>query len=93
MSNQEKKLELVQRILKQAVEISNNTIADVFVSYSGHVDYIGISVYLQGWNREYEEDYKEEVWFSLSNEERNLKKLEDTIKYLEEVQNNEVNSL
>ena len=87
------KTDLAQRILKLAIEITNNTETDVFVNYSGHVDYIGISVYLQGWNREYDEDYKEEIWFKLSNEEQNLKKLEDTIKYLEEVQNNEVNSL
>ena len=38
MNNKRKKLDLVQRILKQAIEMSSNSIIDVFVEYSSHVE-------------------------------------------------------
>ena len=86
MNNNKKKLESLQRIMKQAVEISTNSDIDVFVSYSGHVDYIGISVYLQGWDMEKDADFKKEIWFTLDDKEQCLKNLAETIEYLEEME-------
>lgn len=82
MNRNKKKLESVQRILKQAIEISTNSDIDVFVSYSGHVDYIEIRVYLQGWNSESEADYKTEIWSSIRDEDYCLKQLEEASEYL-----------
>ena len=87
MNKYKKKLVLVQRILKLAVEITNNTKVDVFVHYSGHVDYIQCHVYLQGWNDDTSgnPDYRSDLFYSLHTEEESNKQLEETIKYLEEI--------
>lgn len=85
MDNKKKKLDLVQRILKQAIEISSNNIIDVFVEYASHVELLTVRVFLKGWNNDNVADYKQEVWFRVYDEKTCLKQLEDTIKYLEEI--------
>lgn len=91
MNNKRKKLDLVQRILKQAIEMSSNSIIDVFVEYSSHVELFTVRVFLEGWKTENKEDYRQEIWFRIFDEETNLKQLEEILKYLEEVQANEIN--
>lgn len=93
MSNIEKKLDSIQRILKLAIEITNNTKADVFVDYSGHVNSISIRAYLQGWGVERNTDYSKDIYFNVFSENECEKELQETIKILEEVQKNEINSI
>jgi hypothetical protein len=45
----EKKIEIAQQILKQAMEISENTEHDVFFSWSPHVDWIEVCIHRGGW--------------------------------------------
>ena len=95
MRENKKKLALVQRILKLAVEITNNSKPDIFVNYSGHVDYIQCLVYLQGWTDDTagNADYRKDVFYGLYTEKESNKQLEEIIEYLKEVQKNEINSL
>ena len=82
MKKNKKELELVRQILTQAIEISSNSVIDVFVNYSGHVDYIGIQVYLQGWNVDIKADYKVDIWFGIDKKEHCYKQLKEAVKYL-----------
>lgn len=49
IENKEKKLELVLAILAQAVEISNNTSADIFADFLSHVNGFSVRIYWTGW--------------------------------------------
>lgn len=82
MKKNKKELELVRSILTQAIEISSTSVIDVFVNYSGHVDYIGIQVYLQGWNVDIKADYKEDIWFGIDKKEHCYKQLKEAREYL-----------
>lgn len=86
MKTNKKELELVRSILSQAIEISSNTNIDVFVNYSGHVDYLSIAVHLQGWNIENKADYRNEIWFSIDNEDHCKKQLIEVLKYFKVIQ-------
>jgi hypothetical protein len=88
MSKIEKKLDSIQRILKLAIEITNNTKADVFVEYSGHINCISIRAYWQGWIENTDWDYAVEVYFDIYSEEVCEKQLQGIINKLEEVQKN-----
>ena len=89
----EKKLDSIQRILKLAIEITNNTKATVFVEYSGHINCISIRAYWQGWTSNTDCDYKVDVYFDIYSEDVLEKQLQGIINKLEEVQKNETNSL
>ena len=91
MNNKRKKLALVQRILKQAVEMSSNNIIDVFVDWSSHVELLTVKVFLNGWDENHTEDYRKEVWFRVHDEVMCLKQLQEILKYLEGVRKNEIN--
>mgnify|MGYP003418254787 CR=1 FL=1 len=78
----EKELELVQRILKQAIEISSNSIIDVFVEFASHVNLISVKVFLEGWNSNKREDYRKDVWFKVFSEDKCIKELEEITRYL-----------
>jgi len=39
-------------ILNAANEITNKTVADVFVNYSGHIKQLEVRVYADGWKKE-----------------------------------------
>ena len=43
-----KKMQLVLDIMQLGVEITENTEADVFVNYSGHVDQLSVRIYEDG---------------------------------------------
>lgn len=76
----EKKLELVQRILRQAIEISTNSIIDIFVDFASHVDSICVRVYLEGWEFEKNADLREQIYLD---REDCIEKLNYIDKYLE----------
>lgn len=84
MELNKKTLTLVQRILTKAMELSSTTDTDVFVDYSGHVNYISIKVYKQGWNDE-EPDYRDDIWLSVYDEAHCTKQLETALDYLNKI--------
>lgn len=86
MNNKRKKLDLVQRILKQAVEMSSNNIIDVFVDWSSHVELFTVRVFLEGWENNDKEDYRKDVWFRIFDEEDCIKQLREILEYLKGVQ-------
>lgn len=45
----EKKIEIAQQVLKQAMEISENTEHDVFFNWAPHVDWIEVYIHRGGW--------------------------------------------
>lgn len=79
-----KMLTLVQRILTKAIEISSTSKTKVFVDYSGHVNYISIKVYNQGWNEE-DPDYREDVWFNIYGEAQCTRQLETALENLNKI--------
>lgn len=81
MSN-EKTLELVRSILTQAIEISHNSIIDVFVDYASHVDSITVRVYLKGWSENLEKDFYRYVYLT---DKDSLEQLNYIDKYLLEI--------
>lgn len=90
--NKRKKLALIQRILKQAVEMSTNNSIDVFVDWSSHVELLTVKVFENGWSEANPtEDYRAEVWFRIYDEATCLKRLQDILDYLEGVNKNEIN--
>ena len=91
INSKRKKLDLVQRILKQAVEMSSNSIIDVFVEYSSHVELFSVRVFLEGWKTNDKEDYRKDVWFRIYDEEHCIKQLREILEYLKGVQKNEIN--
>ena len=62
-----------------AYELSTETKADVFINYHPHVNYLGFSIYKNGWNSDAEPDIQE-ITMHIS-----LKNLDKTIKVLQEV--------
>lgn len=83
--NKRKKLALVQRILKQAIEMSSNNIIDVFVDWSSHVELLTVRVYLEGWQPDKEVDYRKDVWFRTYGDELCIKELKKVLEYLKGV--------
>ena len=57
-----KKMQLVLDIMQLAVEISKNTKADVFVNYSGHVDWFDVRIYDCGWTEGCVCDYTKYIY-------------------------------
>jgi hypothetical protein len=80
MNNLEKKIELVQRILTQSIEISNNSIIDIFVDFSSHVQGVYVRVHLKGWQPEADADIRKTIFLDRDNSEEEL---QDVIEYLE----------
>ena len=66
-------------IIGMAYEISQRTKADVFIDYSGHVNYMGYQIYKDGWKEYGEPDYKGYVM------EITSENLDQLIKLLQEV--------
>ena len=80
--NNEKKLELVRQILTQAIEISTNSIIDIFVDFASHVNTVSVRVYLNGWSYEGEFDFSDYVRL---NDNDCIIKLNYIDKYLKEI--------
>lgn len=79
MSDLDKKITLVAEILKLSIEITNNSDADVFCDYSGHVNGLTVRVLLNGWTPDYTEpDYYKSIYL----ERTTVNELEEVINYL-----------
>lgn len=66
-STNEKKLTLVLGILEQAIEISSNSIIDIFVDFSSHVNLLSVKVYVNGWDYDSDFDFNEYVYINDKN--------------------------
>ena len=44
--------DLIGKLTSLAYKVTNTTNADVFIDYSGHVNYITVRVYKDGWDTE-----------------------------------------
>lgn len=75
-----KKMQLVLDIMKLGVEISQNTTADVFVDYSGHVNQLSVRIYVGGWEKD-KEYYIRNVYLNEAEDRTE----EDIIDVLEEI--------
>lgn len=85
MTNLEKKIELAQRILTQSIEISTNTIIDIFVEYSSHTTGLSIRVMKDGWVVDNPKtDYQRTVYLNWNNSEENLQEVIDYLETLKE---------
>ena len=79
MNNLNEKIDLVRSILSLSIEITNNSITDVFCSYSGHTNGLTVSVILDGWKSENPKtDYREIIYL----DRVSVKKLQEIIDYL-----------
>ena len=77
----DKKMQLVLDIMQLGVEISKNTEADVFVSYSGHVDSLDIMIFYNGWSDGRSGDYKKSIYLDTAK----YRTEEDIIDVLDEI--------
>ena len=76
-----KKMQLVLDIMQLAVEISENTKADVFVEYSGHVDQLSVRIYKGGWEKGKDEELYKNIYLNANG----YRTEEDIIASLEEI--------
>lgn len=78
----DKKIEQVREILTLAIDITNNTEADVFVDYSGHINGLSVRVFLKGWKPEYDKyDFNKILYLDRDN----VNELQEIIDYLKEI--------
>lgn len=75
------KMQLVLDIMRLSIEISKDTKADVFVRYSGHVDWFDVRIYDCGWTEGGVYDYRNSIYLN-ADEHRTE---EDIIDVLEEI--------
>ena len=78
----DKKIAQVLEILELAIDITNNTKADVFVDYSGHINGLSVKVLLEGWKPEYEKlDFNKILYLDRDN----VNELQEIIDYLKAI--------
>jgi hypothetical protein len=79
-----KKIALVRSILELSIEITNSSVVDVFVDYSGHVNCLTVKVYLDGWSPErLQNDYYKILYLDRDNVNE-LTKIIDYLKLIKE---------
>ena len=74
--------DMAAELIRTAVEVSTNTVHDVFVQYSPHVQWLSVHIWIDGWF-EGEKFHKE---FIIKIGDR--KEYEDCMVYLGELKNN-----
>lgn len=79
--------ELIKEIMSKAYQISTKTKADVFVSYSGHVNSVCVYLYKNGWRESLEWDFR--LDFVLEPQKDTIAKLQLVLKELEEIEKGE----
>lgn len=80
-----KKIALVTAITELSIEISTNSIIDIFVDFSSHIKGLRIKVILDGWNPEEKwTDFEEVIYLDWPGSEEKLNKVLDYLKKLKE---------
>lgn len=77
-----KKMQLILDIMQLGVEISKTTKADVFVSYSGHVDLFNVRAFKNGWGNRLDGGYERDIYLNVDGDYRTE---EDIIETLSEI--------
>lgn len=84
MINLDKKIDLAQTILSLSIDISTNSIIDVFVDFASHTREISVRVIYKGWNKQHEPDYRKTIYLNYENSEEELQEIIDFLKLLKE---------
>lgn len=79
-----KNIELVRQILTQSIEITNNSIIDIFVEYSSHTKGLNIRVMLKGWNEQPKTDLNRTTYIDWPGSEEALEEVLDYLKSIKE---------
>lgn len=79
MNSLNKNIESARQILTQAIEISTNSIIDVFVEYSSHTKGLNIRIMLDGWSEHAQTDLNKTIYIDWKDSE---KKLQGVLDYL-----------
>ena len=80
MNNLKDKIALVTAITEQSIEISDNSIIDIFVDYSSHIKSLSVKVLLNGWSEgNYKPDFNKTIYLDWNNAE---KELQEALDYL-----------
>ena len=73
---------LLQKIILKAYEITKNTKHDVFVNFSGHVNWLDVTIYINGWKEIEDPDIKKRA---ILDSKKAIKQLTEIIKELQEL--------
>ena len=85
MNDLDKKISLATEILSLSIEISTNSIIDIFVDYSSHTKGMSIKVIKQGWTQNTStEDYDLSKHFYLDTKS-SLNELQEVLDYLKKL--------
>ena len=75
--------ELLQKIIVKAYEVNENTNHTVFVRFSGHVSWLEVRIFLNGWK----ENTHEDINYTISLRRYNiLEQLKKALEKLEEME-------
>lgn len=75
--------ELLQKIIVKAYEVNKNTNHTVFVRFSGHVNWLEVKIFLNGWK----EDADEDISYTISLRRDNIvEQLQKALEKLEEME-------
>ena len=86
MNNLNKNIELVRQILTQSIEISNNSIIDIFVEFSSHTKGLNIRVMLEGWSEQAKTDLNKTIYIDWPGSKE---KLNEILDYLKSIRRND----
>lgn len=75
--------ELLQKIIVKAYEVNENTNHTVFVEFIGHMNWLDVDIYTNGWKRSTSADIKYEA--DLHSEDV-LEQLKEILEKLEEME-------
>lgn len=78
-----KVIKIVERIAYLALMMNQKHQNTVFFSFSGHVNWFSISIYLDGWKEEIRPDFEEQISFELDDDA--YERLINVAKYLKKI--------
>lgn len=87
MNDLEKKISLATEILSLSIEISTNSIIDIFVDYSSHTKGMSIKIIKQGWTQNTspnDYDISKNFYLDMNNSINELQEALDCLKKIKE---------
>ena len=79
-----KKIALVTAITELSIEISTNSIIDIFVEFSSHTRGFSIRVMLEGWNEQPKTDLNRTIYIDWPGSEEKLNEVLDYLRKIKE---------
>ena len=80
------KNELILEIIKLCLEKSKRNKNTIFFEYYGHCNLFRIEIDKEGWCENIDPDYREEVFMDLKNDKQILRKLNEILEYLKNLE-------